>query len=95
MSNESHGSGRAGEFSKFTWRGASTQESACTKRALIRPPIARPVCRSRIVSTYAATRADGSQAELSNLVVAAEKVCDAGESRKSPAVTWLRRRQLR
>jgi integrase len=34
-----------------------------------------------------------SQAELSNLLVAAEKVCDAGESRKSPAVTWLRRRQ--
>lgn len=36
-----------------------------------------------------------SQAELSNLLVAADKVCDAGESRKSPAVTWLRRRQVR
>lgn len=34
-----------------------------------------------------------SQAELSNLLVAAEKVCEAGESRKSPAVSWLRRRQ--
>lgn len=34
-----------------------------------------------------------SQAELSNLLVAADKVCDSGESRKSPAVTWLRRRQ--
>ena len=33
-----------------------------------------------------------SQAELSNLIVAAEKVCDSGESRKSPATTWLRRR---
>ena len=32
-----------------------------------------------------------SQAELSNLIAAAEKVCD-GESRKTPATTWLRRR---
>ena len=32
-----------------------------------------------------------SQAELANLIEAAEKVCDA-ESRKSPAVTWLRRK---
>lgn len=32
-----------------------------------------------------------SQAELSNLISAAEKVCDA-ESRKSPATTWLRRK---
>jgi hypothetical protein len=32
-----------------------------------------------------------SQAELSNLIEAAEKVCDA-ESRKTPATTWLRRK---
>ena len=32
-----------------------------------------------------------SAAELANLIAAAEKVCD-GESRKSPATTWLRRR---
>jgi integrase len=32
-----------------------------------------------------------SQAELSNLISAAEKVCDV-ESRKSPATTWLRRK---
>ncbi len=31
-----------------------------------------------------------SQAELTNLIEAAEKVCDT-ESRKSPAITWLRR----
>lgn len=34
-----------------------------------------------------------SQAKPGNLLVAAEKVCDSGESRKSPATTWLRRRQ--
>src|SRR4030095_10132790 len=32
-----------------------------------------------------------SQAELSNLIAAAEKVCES-ESRKLPATTWLRRR---
>jgi integrase len=32
-----------------------------------------------------------SQAELTNLIDAAEKVCDT-ESRKSPATTWLRRK---
>jgi len=32
-----------------------------------------------------------SQAELANLIEAADKVCGA-ESRKSPATTWLRRR---
>jgi len=32
-----------------------------------------------------------SQAELANLVEAAEKVCST-ESRNSPATTWLRRR---
>ncbi len=32
-----------------------------------------------------------SQAELSNLIAAAEKVCES-ESRKTPATTWLRRR---
>jgi hypothetical protein len=32
-----------------------------------------------------------SQAELSNLIAAAEKVCES-ESRKAPATTWLRRR---
>ncbi len=32
-----------------------------------------------------------SQAELSSLIEAAEKVCDT-ESRKSPAITWLRRK---
>ena len=32
-----------------------------------------------------------SQAELINLIEAAEKVCDA-ESRKTPAITWLRRK---
>lgn len=32
-----------------------------------------------------------SQAELSNLIEAADKVCDA-KSRKTPATTWLRRR---
>ena len=32
-----------------------------------------------------------SQAELSSLIGAADKVCSA-ESRKSPATTWLRRR---
>jgi len=32
-----------------------------------------------------------SQAELTNLIEAAEKVCDT-ESRKSPATTWLRRK---
>jgi integrase len=32
-----------------------------------------------------------SQAELANLIAAAEKVCET-ESRKSPATTWLRRR---
>jgi hypothetical protein len=32
-----------------------------------------------------------SQAELSNLIDAAEKVCEA-ESRKTPATTWLRRK---
>jgi hypothetical protein len=31
-----------------------------------------------------------SQAELANLIEAADKVCGA-ESRKSPATTWLRR----
>jgi len=34
-----------------------------------------------------------SQAELGNLIAAAEKVCDEENSRKSPATTWLRRRQ--
>ena len=32
-----------------------------------------------------------SQAELSNLIAAAEKVCEP-ESRKTPATSWLRRR---
>jgi hypothetical protein len=32
-----------------------------------------------------------SQAELSNLINAAEKVCEA-ESRKTPETTWLRRK---
>jgi hypothetical protein len=32
-----------------------------------------------------------SQAELTSLIEAAEKVCDP-ESRKSPATTWLRRK---
>jgi hypothetical protein len=32
-----------------------------------------------------------SQAELSSLLGAAEKICDE-ESRKTPATTWLRRR---
>jgi hypothetical protein len=32
-----------------------------------------------------------SQAELSNLIDAAERVCDA-ESRKTPATTWLPRK---
>jgi len=32
-----------------------------------------------------------SQAELTSLIEAAEKVCDT-ESRKSPATTWLRRK---
>jgi integrase len=32
-----------------------------------------------------------SRAELSNLIEAAEKVCDP-DSRKSPAITWLRRK---
>ena len=32
-----------------------------------------------------------SQAELASLIEAAEKVCD-GESRKTPAITWLRRK---
>jgi integrase len=32
-----------------------------------------------------------SQAELTNLIDAAEKVCEA-ESRKSPATPWLRRK---
>jgi len=32
-----------------------------------------------------------SQAELTNLIEAAEKVCDT-DSRKSPATTWLRRK---
>lgn len=32
-----------------------------------------------------------SQAELANLIAAAEKVCGS-DSRKSPATTWLRRR---
>jgi hypothetical protein len=32
-----------------------------------------------------------SQAELTNLIEAAEKVCDT-ESRKTPATTWLRRK---
>ena len=35
-----------------------------------------------------------SQAELSNLIAAAEKVCDT-ESRKIPATTWLRRTSIR
>mgnify|MGYP002401142142 CR=1 FL=1 len=34
-----------------------------------------------------------SQAELGNLIAAAEKVCGDENSRKSPATTWLRRRQ--
>jgi integrase len=33
-----------------------------------------------------------SQAELSNLIAAAEKACGDENSRKSPATTWLRRR---
>jgi hypothetical protein len=32
-----------------------------------------------------------SQAELGNLIAAAEKVCET-ESRKTPATTWLRHR---
>ena len=32
-----------------------------------------------------------SQAELTGLIEAADKVCDT-ESRKSPATTWLRRK---
>ena len=32
-----------------------------------------------------------SQAELTNLIEAADKLCDT-ESRKSPAMTWLRRK---
>jgi hypothetical protein len=32
-----------------------------------------------------------SQAELTNLIEASEKVCDT-ESRKTPATTWLRRK---
>ena len=32
-----------------------------------------------------------SQAELTNLIEAADKICDT-ESRKSPATTWLRRK---
>jgi len=39
----------------------------------------------RITSHY-------SQAELGNLIAAAEKVCGDENSRKSPATTWLRRR---
>lgn len=33
-----------------------------------------------------------SQAELSNLIAAAEKVCGDEKSRNPPATTWLRRR---
>jgi integrase len=33
-----------------------------------------------------------SAAELSNLIAAAEKVCGDGASRKSPPITWLRRK---
>jgi hypothetical protein len=33
-----------------------------------------------------------SQAELTNLIAAAENVCEAENSRKPPATTWLRRR---
>ena len=32
-----------------------------------------------------------SRAELSNLIEAAEKACEA-DSRKSPAISWLRRK---
>ena len=33
-----------------------------------------------------------SQAELGNLIAAADKVCGDENSRKTPATTWLRRR---
>ena len=35
-----------------------------------------------------------SQAELGNLIAAAEKVCGDAQSRTPPATTWLRRRVL-
>ena len=37
------------------------------------------------------TKMNYSQAELTSLIEAAERVCDT-ESRKSPATTWLRRK---